>query len=119
MPDSLEAPVEEGTAVGTIAVYYKGEPIGSVRAVTASDVATRSTEDLDREIRMEKFKALAVSSAKYIGAGIVLVLVIFVLGKLISLLTKKRKNKKLYEGKKRKTRKNKKNKKKTKYKIEF
>ncbi len=111
MTEALEAPVESGMEVGTIGVYYKGEKIGDVKAVTASSVEERSTEDMDREIRMEKFKSIAVSSAKYVAAGVLLVLIIFLIAKLIGGMSKKRKNKKLYEGKKRK--------KKTKFKIEF
>lgn len=103
LSEVIEAPAQIGTVVGKINIFYKGEYLGNVDAVISSNVAAKSTQELDKQIKIEYFKSLVQTSAKYVAAGVLLVFLLLVIIRMITRSGReKRKEKQLAEGKRRK-----------------
>lgn len=79
--ENIQAPVEVGTDVGSLDVYYGDYLIGTAKIVAATGIDAVPESDLEHQERMENLKAFALKVLKIVGivaaaAAVIIILLI-------------------------------------------
>lgn len=97
LDENIQAPVEVGTTVGVLDVYYGDYLLGKANIVAATGIDAVPESDLEHQERMENLKAFAIKALKIVGIVIVVIFVLIIILKLyFKIRGGRRRRKKIY-----------------------